>query len=212
MNTLTNLPTNKSLPVYKSLNDLEGYSDTSLLFFHAADPVELSTILEESLIRTNHEMTESSSLRLLPGLSDCVDLYSVDDLRFNFRYGVGLVLDANELDTYIPHYGPKDFQPLVRELHMGSIDLRDSLIGLYAVSDSLFDLQMSHPEISLPDFLRYLELRKSILPKSSMITSGFENDFSSVNAKFAKSVMADFNITNTQEFLHLLANRYIDKN
>ena len=179
------------------------------LYCPTFDPAELNQILSTGVIPKNAEMKKETSLRVMPGLSDCVDLYRINDLRANFCTGIGLVLDPEKVSTYLPHYGPRDYQPLVRSYHRGDVNLENSLIGLYAIKGDNTDLEIWHPELSFHQFLQYLELRSQIITNQNVVIT---DDFLKTNENFSKSVLEQYRVSSVFEFLNLMAIQYISKN
>jgi len=199
-----------SLPIYNLNNQShsEPMAD-DYLYFPTFDPVELDQILSTGVIQTNDKMKKETSLRVMPGLSDCVDLYRVNDLRANFRTGIGLVLDSSKVSTYLPHHGPRVYQSLVRSYHFGDVHLDNSLVGLYAIKGDNSDLEIWHPELVFNHFLQYLDLRSKIVTNQNFEIT---DDFKQTKKNSAKSILDQYKVSNVFEFLHLMAIQYISKN
>jgi len=199
-----------SLPIF----NLNNQSHSQLmaddyLYYPTFDPAELDQILSKGVVQTNAEMKKETSLRVMPGLRDCVDLYHINDLRANFCTGIGLVLDPEKVCTYLPHHGQRDYQPLVRYYHRGDVNLENSLIGLYAMKGDNTDLEIWHPELSFHQFLQYLELRSKIIINQNVVIN---DDFLETNENFSQSVLDQYCVSSVFEFLNLMAIQYISKN
>lgn len=176
------------------------------LYYQTFDPLELEQILNEGIIRTNDQMQKETSVRLMPGLLDCVNLYSIQDLKANFCSGIGLILDANSVPTYLPHYGPRDYKSLVCEYHRGDINLKNSLIGLYYIKGDNSDLEIYHPHVSFTEFLDYLEIRSQIYSEHKFVV---KDDYLQTKRFFAQSLMKNYGVSNVFEFLNLMVFQYI---
>ena len=198
-----------TLPISSISNaNLGSLKGSDKLYYHTFDPLEFKQILNDGEIQTNDKMQEDTSLRLMPGISDCVNLYSIQDLKANFCTGIGLILDANSVPTYLPHYGPRDYQPLVCQYHRGDIVLKDSLIGFYYIKGDNSDLEIWHPDVSFTEFLKYLELRSQINSQHKFIVT---DDYVQTNKFFAQSFMNFHGVESITEFLNLMAFQYSTK-
>lgn len=199
-----------SLPIFNLNNQSHSAAMADdYLYFPTFDPVELDQILSTGVIQTNDKMKKETSLRVMPGLSDCVDFYRVNDLRANFCTGIGLVLDSSKVSTYLPHYGPRDYQPLVRYYHFGDVNLYNSLVGLYAIKGDNSDLEICYPKLGFNHFLQYLDLRSKIVTNQNVEIT---DDFKQTNQNFSQSILDQYQVSSVFEFLHLMAIQYISKN
>lgn len=204
MNTILN--TLPSIYPIKALAKSDAFK-----YVHATDPRELLSWVREGVIRVNEAMSEDTSLRVLPGAPDCVDVYTVKDLCANYCSGVGVVLNADHVDSFLPHHGPKDFQPLVREYHRGDIDLASTLVGFYYIKGDNSDLQIWHPELFHSDFIEYMKLRAEILPESNVSFSEYD-DMQSINRALVLDTFRELEVNSLIEFLNLVSLEYSSTN
>ena len=149
------------------------FEDSSLLYFHCADPLELSEIAMTGLIPENGTKQAADSFRLYPGARDWVDLHDFASLRKHFKSGVGVVLSVSCLEGQLfrPHLNSaKDSLPGAI-MHKGAIDLKgrggsdDSLVSFYSLSGTLNntdfdDLELYHPWLYGKDLEIYTVLRQ----------------------------------------------------
>jgi len=189
----------------KSILNSNPPNQGDLLYFPCFDPLEGIKIAEAGVIRTNVEMTANESLRVYPGLRDCVELYTIHDLRASLCSGVGIILNSKDLKTFLPHYN----NSMVRTYHMGAIDLKESLYGFYAIQGNNSDLEISHPEMFYNKFIEYLEIRSNIVFNKNFDFTGTTEE---LNRHVVNSTLEYCGVTNIHEFLDLMVTRYISCN